>query len=154
MNGTKKPSKKAKKSKKDDDDDDDDDWDNSIPSGVIIELNSHVSLTFSLKYLVNFAKSATICGKVQLMLSNDVPLLVRVASPLFFLATDIRCRFHLTSNKDIFGITWRPRLGMIRSGGLMRRYLVAPDVCYHIHLYTFLRYEREFCKRLQHGPLL
>ncbi|KAF8627955.1 hypothetical protein AX15_004166 [Amanita polypyramis BW_CC] len=74
VNGSKKPAKKAKtsKSKKNDNDDDDD----SIPSGVIIELNSHVSLTFSLKYLVNFAKSSNICGKVQLMLSSDVPLLV------------------------------------------------------------------------------
>lgn len=74
-NGKKKPAKKAKKSKKDDDDDDDDD--SSGPSGVVIELNSHVSLTFSLKYLVNFAKSTSIANKVQLMLSSEVPLLVR-----------------------------------------------------------------------------
>jgi len=72
----KKATKKAKtsksKKKKDDDDEDDD----SRPSGVVIELNSHVSLTFSLKYLVNFAKSTSVAGKVQLMMSNDVPLLV------------------------------------------------------------------------------
>ncbi|KAF8742327.1 hypothetical protein AX14_005195 [Amanita brunnescens Koide BX004] len=73
-NGKKKPAKKAKKSKKNEDDDDDDDT--SGPSGVVIELNSHVSLTFSLKYLVNFAKSTSISNKVQLMLSGDVPLLV------------------------------------------------------------------------------
>jgi proliferating cell nuclear antigen len=73
-NSKKKPAKKAKKSKKDDDDDDDD---SSGPSGVVIELNSHVSLTFSLKYLVNFAKSTSISNKVQLMLSSEVPLLVR-----------------------------------------------------------------------------
>ncbi|PPQ87173.1 hypothetical protein CVT25_014671 [Psilocybe cyanescens] len=36
----------------------------------------HVSLTFSLKYLVNFSKSASLSGKVQLLMSNDVPLLV------------------------------------------------------------------------------
>lgn len=44
--------------------------------GVSIEMNQHVSLTFSLKYLVNFSKSASLCPKVQLMMSNDVPLLV------------------------------------------------------------------------------
>jgi len=47
-------------------------------TGVIIEMNQHVSLTFSLKYLVNFSKSSTLSNKVQLMMSNDVPLLVRV----------------------------------------------------------------------------
>ncbi|KAJ3527696.1 hypothetical protein NMY22_g9687 [Coprinellus aureogranulatus] len=64
-----KPSKKAKTSKKKSDDDDD-------ISGVLIEMNQHVSLTFSLKYLVNFSKSASLANKVQLMMSNDVPLLV------------------------------------------------------------------------------
>lgn len=74
--GTKK-SKKAKVSKKKkDESDDDSDFDDTPPVGVIIELNSHVSLTFSLKYLVNFAKSSNLCGKVQLMMSSDVPLLV------------------------------------------------------------------------------
>jgi hypothetical protein len=39
-------------------------------------MNQHVNLTFSLKYLVNFAKSAALSNVVQLMMSNDVPLLV------------------------------------------------------------------------------
>ena len=39
-------------------------------------MNQHVSLTFSLKYLVNFSKSASLAVRVQLMMSNDVPLLV------------------------------------------------------------------------------
>ncbi|KAF6751955.1 hypothetical protein DFP72DRAFT_906643 [Ephemerocybe angulata] len=57
------------KSKGDDDDGD--------AAGVLIEMNQHVSLTFSLKYLVNFSKSASLASKVQLMMSNDdVPLLV------------------------------------------------------------------------------
>ncbi|KAI0085859.1 proliferating cell nuclear antigen, N-terminal domain-containing protein [Irpex rosettiformis] len=53
-----------------------------LPSGgekknaVRIELNSHVNLTFSLKYLVNFSKSTSLSSVVQLMMSNDVPLLV------------------------------------------------------------------------------
>ncbi|KAG9312478.1 proliferating cell nuclear antigen [Chiua virens] len=59
------PSKKAKKS-------------DEIPSdgGVYIEMNQHVSLTFSLKYLVNFSKSSSLSNTVQLMMSNEVPLLV------------------------------------------------------------------------------
>ncbi|KZP03775.1 proliferating cell nuclear antigen [Athelia psychrophila] len=59
----------AKKSKKSDDSE-------SPDGGVSIEMNQHVTLTFSLKYLVNFAKSSTLCNVVQLMMSNDVPLLV------------------------------------------------------------------------------
>ncbi|KAF8884637.1 proliferating cell nuclear antigen, N-terminal domain-containing protein [Infundibulicybe gibba] len=73
-NGSSKPAKKPKtasssrsKGKAAADDD---------ASGVTIEMNQHVSLTFSLKYLVNFSKSASLCPKVQLMMSNDVPLLV------------------------------------------------------------------------------
>ena len=46
--------------------------------GVHIEMTQHVSLTFSLKYLVNFSKSAALSDTVQLMLKNDVPLLVRI----------------------------------------------------------------------------
>ncbi|KDQ55021.1 hypothetical protein JAAARDRAFT_195907 [Jaapia argillacea MUCL 33604] len=60
-----KPSKKAKKSADDD-----------SAGGVRIEMNQHVTLTFSLKYLVNFSKSSTLAEKVELMMSNDVPLLV------------------------------------------------------------------------------
>ncbi|KAI0691263.1 proliferating cell nuclear antigen, N-terminal domain-containing protein [Cytidiella melzeri] len=45
-------------------------------NAVRIELNSHVNLTFSLKYLVNFAKSTSLSNVVQLMMSNEVPLLV------------------------------------------------------------------------------
>jgi len=41
-------------------------------------MTQHVSLTFSLKYLVNISKSAALSDTVQLMLKNDVPLLVRM----------------------------------------------------------------------------
>jgi proliferating cell nuclear antigen len=44
--------------------------------GVSIVLQQHVSLTFSLKYLQNFAKSAPLAEKVTLNMSNEVPLLV------------------------------------------------------------------------------
>ncbi|OAX37637.1 proliferating cell nuclear antigen [Rhizopogon vinicolor AM-OR11-026] len=60
-----KPAKKAKKADE-----------TSADGGVLIEMNQHVSLTFSLKYLVNFSKSSTLSNTVQLMMSNDVPLLV------------------------------------------------------------------------------
>ncbi|KAJ3510162.1 hypothetical protein NLJ89_g4836 [Agrocybe chaxingu] len=69
-NGSSKPVKKPKTSKKKLNDDDDG------AEGVVIEMNQHVQLTFSLKYLVNFSKSASLSGRVQLMMSNDVPLLV------------------------------------------------------------------------------
>ena len=59
---------KAKKAKKSDDDE--------IAGGVSIDMSQHVALTFSLKYLVNFAKSSSLSDTVQLMMSNDVPLLV------------------------------------------------------------------------------
>jgi proliferating cell nuclear antigen len=50
--------------------------------GVSIQMNQTVNLTFSLKYLVNFAKSGALAGNVQLMMSNEVPLLVSVASTI------------------------------------------------------------------------
>ncbi|KZO97440.1 proliferating cell nuclear antigen [Calocera viscosa TUFC12733] len=43
---------------------------------VYITLNQHVALTFSLKYLVNFAKSSSLSPRVTLSMSSDVPLLV------------------------------------------------------------------------------
>jgi proliferating cell nuclear antigen len=41
-----------------------------------IELTEPVSLTFSLKYLVNFCKASALSTTVTLSLSNEVPLLV------------------------------------------------------------------------------
>ncbi|TFK65726.1 proliferating cell nuclear antigen [Pluteus cervinus] len=68
-NGKAAPAKKAKKTKKATDSDDE-------GEGIKIEMNSHVSLTFSLKYLGNFTKSSSLSSKVSLMMSNEVPLLV------------------------------------------------------------------------------
>jgi proliferating cell nuclear antigen len=65
-------SKAKKKAKKDDS------AEGGGGGGVHIEMTQHVTLTFSLKYLVNFSKSASISDTVQLMLKNDVPLLVRI----------------------------------------------------------------------------
>ncbi|KAG8924920.1 proliferating cell nuclear antigen [Tulasnella sp. 419] len=63
---------KKKKARKDEDEDDSED----DVEGAVIQMNQHVNLTFSLKYLVNFAKSSTLCKRVVLKMSNDVPLLV------------------------------------------------------------------------------
>lgn len=41
-----------------------------------IQLVEPVSLTFSLKYLVNFCKASGLATKVKLCLSQEVPLLV------------------------------------------------------------------------------
>ncbi|KAI0017648.1 proliferating cell nuclear antigen [Xylariomycetidae sp. FL0641] len=43
---------------------------------IDIELTEPVSLTFSLKYLVNFCKAQTLSEQVKICLSNEVPLLV------------------------------------------------------------------------------
>lgn len=43
---------------------------------VSVELSEPVSLTFSSKYLVNFCKATNLSGKVKLLLSQEVPLLV------------------------------------------------------------------------------
>ncbi|KAJ3030076.1 UNVERIFIED_CONTAM: hypothetical protein HDU68_010208 [Siphonaria sp. JEL0065] len=48
-------------------------------SATTIALNSPVSLTFSLKYLCDFAKATPLSSFVTLSLSNDVPLLVEYA---------------------------------------------------------------------------
>lgn len=43
---------------------------------VVIELSEPVSLTFSLKYLVNFCKASGLSTTVKICLSNEIPLLV------------------------------------------------------------------------------
>lgn len=65
-NGASKASKKSKAAAGSDED-----------VGVSIILEKQVSLTFSLKYLSNFAKSAPLAREVSLNMSNDVPLLVQ-----------------------------------------------------------------------------
>ncbi|KAG5439894.1 hypothetical protein PCANB_000176 [Pneumocystis canis] len=42
-----------------------------------IELNEPVSLTFSLKYLVNFTKATPLADSVILCMSNELPLMIR-----------------------------------------------------------------------------
>lgn len=67
---TKTASAKGKGKKKDKEEEED-------FEGAIIHMNQHVTLTFSLKYLVNFAKSGSLSKVVNLMMSPDMPLMVR-----------------------------------------------------------------------------
>lgn len=52
-----------------------------VDDKVYITLNQHVALTFSLKYLVNFAKAQSLSQRVMLCMSGDVPLLVCLFPP-------------------------------------------------------------------------
>ena len=64
---------------------------------ISIDLGDPVSLTFSLKYLVNFCKAQPLSSTVKVCLSNETPLLVEFllsgSSYLqFFLAPKVRAR--------------------------------------------------------------
>jgi proliferating cell nuclear antigen len=62
---------------------------------VAIQLTEPVSLTFSLKYLVNFCKASGLASRVKLCLSQEVPLLVEYSLSgtsylRFYLAPKVR----------------------------------------------------------------
>ena len=57
---------------------------------IEIELSEPVSLTFSLKYLVNFCKASALSNTVKICLSSEVPLLVE-----YSLAGSSYLRFYL-----------------------------------------------------------
>merc|ERR1712025_1207225 len=44
---------------------------------VALTVHEPVTATFALRYLVNFAKAAPLCGAVELVLGPDAPLLVK-----------------------------------------------------------------------------
>jgi proliferating cell nuclear antigen PCNA len=70
-------------------------------NNVEIDLTEPVSLTFSLKYLVNFCKASGMSDQVKLCLSNEVPLLVE-----YGLQSNSYLRFYLapkvTSHNHIY----------------------------------------------------
>jgi len=66
-------SKKSKKAKKDKEEKK---AEEEVVQGVIIQMSQTVSLTFSLKYLVNITKSTSLAKNVELQMSNEIPLLV------------------------------------------------------------------------------
>lgn len=118
-------------------------------------MNQHVSLTFSLKYLVNFSKSSSLSNTVQLMMSNDVPLLVSMNEQmptehlLTFSSSGIiqvrsRCHKILSSTKDWGGVN---RLVHGRYIPSLSRYRVAiyVDSLYIIYIQSAI-----FCHR--RGP--
>ncbi|KAH7123939.1 proliferating cell nuclear antigen [Dendryphion nanum] len=59
-------------------------------NNIEIDMTEPVSLTFSLKYLVNFCKASGLSDKVKLCLSNEVPLLVE-----YGLVSNSYLRFYL-----------------------------------------------------------
>lgn len=67
---------------------------------VDIQLSEPVSLTFSLKYLVNFCKASGLSKRVRLGLSSEVPLLVE-----YDLTNSSYLRFYLAPKvgTDAFG---------------------------------------------------
>lgn len=79
---------------------------------VSIQLVEPVSLTFSLKYLVNFCKASGLSSKVKLCLSQEVPLLVE-----YTLAGSSHLRFYLapkvcTASAQSKYVLTNRRLGM------------------------------------------
>lgn len=81
---------------------------------VDVNLSEPVSLTFSLKYLVNFCKAAALSTQVKICLSNEVPLLVEYtlsgSSYLrFYLAPKV-CSFFFPSSLSSSTVVGRHRL--------------------------------------------
>ncbi|KAK9418215.1 putative Proliferating cell nuclear antigen [Seiridium unicorne] len=73
---------------------------------VDIELTEPVSLTFSLKYLVNFCKAQPLSTRVKVCLSNEVPLLVE-----YGLAGTSYLRFYLAPKRGAGGVVSTPGAG-------------------------------------------
>jgi proliferating cell nuclear antigen len=79
---------------------------------VDIELTEPVSLTFSLKYLVNFCKAQPLSDRVKICLSNEVPLLVEylvtgTSYLRFYLAPKVRR--YISPPQCCFILTEHPR---------------------------------------------
>jgi proliferating cell nuclear antigen len=108
-NSSEKTKGKTKKVRTSDAEDDGD------TSGIKIMMSHQVKLTFSLKYLQNFAKSSTLCNRVILSMSNDVPLLVSANMSFHstvLVITHHASRLHMTLDKGVSGTTWLPKLVM------------------------------------------
>lgn len=73
--------------------------------GVMVELSQGVNLTFSLKYLVNFAKSTALSNYVTLKMSNEVPLLVGVSTYKRLSPIDLSCNRSTTSSDRVTSST-------------------------------------------------
>jgi proliferating cell nuclear antigen len=86
--------RKPKKARKSDGDEGDEE------TGVKLVMSQQVNLTFSLKYLQNFSKSSSLCNRVTLKMSNEVPLLV--CPPLRLVDYKLTFpRLHITLDKEV-----------------------------------------------------
>lgn len=79
---------------------------------VDIDLTEPVSLTFSLKYLVNFCKASGLSDRVTLSMSDEVPLLVDYPMQndshlRFFLAPKVSQIFLLSLSNVWIGADYR-----------------------------------------------
>ncbi|KAF5878399.1 putative proliferating cell nuclear antigen protein [Botrytis fragariae] len=94
---------------------------------VDIELTEPVSLTFSLKYLVNFCKAAGLSKSVKLCLSNEVPLLVE-----YQLAGSSYLRFYLAPKHIQYGAwvglwIWTMVVVNCAMNGFVAQYMVCDE---------------------------
>jgi hypothetical protein len=89
---------------------------------VSIELSEPVSLSFSLKYLVNFCKASGLSSTVKLCLAHEVPLLVE-----YNLVGSSYLRFYLAPKVGNAPLVTQltGRLAMRRSRGSDRRNTIA-----------------------------
>jgi proliferating cell nuclear antigen len=83
-------------------------------SNIEIDLVEPVALSFSLKYLVNFAKATNLSNQVKVCLSNEVPLLVEYTLSnnsylRFYLAPKV-CVDNRKSAMLIRALDWRGRI--------------------------------------------
>jgi hypothetical protein len=78
-------------------------------NNVEVSLTEPVSLTFSLKYLINFCKATGLSEQVELSLSSEVPLLVdydlgnNTGFLRFYLAPKVRMRLHIFNTQALIG---------------------------------------------------
>lgn len=90
---------------------------------IEIELTEPVSLTFSLKYLVNFCKASALSGQVKICLSAEVPLLVE-----YNLSGSSYLRFYLA-----------PKVSLVH-------FLMLLSGCTHLSFFfAFIHFHFSFC---------
>lgn len=89
---------------------------------VSIQLTEPVSLTFSLKYLVNFCKASGLAGRVKLCLSQEVPLLVE-----YSLSGTSYLRFYLAPKVCSTHSKWNQFADHFRRLAMMSRHRPSAD---------------------------
>ena len=106
---------------------------------VEIDLSEPVSLTFSLKYLVNFCKASGLSDNVKLSLSSEVPLLVE-----YSLSSNSYLRFYLAPKVSFLGHSNTSTLtDSGRSATRSKKYVVMSHV--------FLRFVWDYRRRTDYA---